>query len=277
VADAANRAVPRGDGQVSIVQHGIDFSGGDRPEGKIWVATRDGRAIELRRGFDHRSIVELILGSAKDGRSHFWRIDAPFGLAIETLEACSIERSWLAMASWLDSFSSAREWRSACREISRREPRRTADHHARTPMAPLNLRVFKQTWSVITKVLKPLAEGGVRIEPVAGPTASRVVVAEGCPASVLHRRGWPARGYKGGVAEAGRGSHRGAAHPDDPPRRLRRELLQRLRGEGLVTPDTLASRVIDDREGDGLDALLLLLEPMQDVPPAEAGVEGWVW
>jgi hypothetical protein len=249
-----------------LVLHGIDFSGGDRPEGKVWVATRDGRSIELRRGFDHRSIVELILASAADGRGHFWRIDAPFGLPLETLDGFGIGRTWSAMADWLGSFSSAREWRSACRERSRREPRRGTDLSARTPMSPLNLRVFKQSWSVITRVLKPLADAGIRIAPIVGPADGRVVVAEGCPASALHRRGWPARGYKGG----GDGS-------DDPPLRRRRELVERMRGEGLALPTPMIDRVIADRDGDGLDALLLLLDPTQDIPPQEAECEAWVY
>ena len=36
-----------------MIFHGIDFSGGDNPAGKIWVATRDGgKPVALRRGFD---------------------------------------------------------------------------------------------------------------------------------------------------------------------------------------------------------------------------------
>lgn len=252
----------------AVVLHGIDFSGGERPEGKIWVATRDGRTIELRRGFDHRSIVEMILASRDDGRDHLWRIDAPFGLALESLGDFGIEPSWQAMAEWLGSFGSAREWRSTCRAMARREPRRVTDREAHTPMSPLNLRVFKQTWSVITRVLKPLAEAGIRIEPVAGPLGSRVVVAEGCPASVLHQLGWPARGYKGGGPASG--------NADDPPRSLRRELVERLRKTGLPIPRPVAGKAIDDREGDGLDALLLVTDPRQDVPPREALVEAWV-
>ncbi len=254
-----------------LVRHGVDFSGAENPAGKIWVATRDDSrlhdesgkpVIGLRRGFDHRSLVELIAASANDGREHLWRIDAPFGLAVQTLDSHGIERNWLAMAKWIAQFGSARGWRSACRETDRSEPRRVTDHAARTPMAPLNLRVFKQTWAVITNILMPLTERGIRIEPLAGPTDSLVIVAEGCPASTLALRGWPTRGYKG-IGE--------------PPKARRAELIEHLKRARVRVPDDSASFAINDTEGDGLDALLLLLDPEQTVVPAEGMVEGWVY
>ena len=246
-----------------MLLHGIDFSGGDNPAGKIWVATRDGgKPVSLRRGFDHHAIVELVAASLSDGQSHLWRIDAPFGVALETLAAHDIEPSWSAMASWLGSFGSPREWRTECRGLDRSEPRRITDREAHTPMAPQNLRVFKQTWSVITRILVPLAARGVRIEPVAGPPHARVVVAEGCPASALRLRAWPARGYKG---------------DGEPPRERRREIVAELRRGNVNIPPNLATMAIDDAEGDGIDALLLVATPTQTVVPEAALVEAWVY
>ncbi|MFO0872920.1 MAG: DUF429 domain-containing protein [Phycisphaerales bacterium] len=246
-----------------MILHGVDFSGGDQPGGKIWVATRDGRRpVALRRGFDHHALVELIAASASDGRPHLWRIDAPFAVAIETLAAHGIDPTWSAMSTWLGSFGTPREWRSACRGLDRAEPRRATDREARTPMAPQNLRVFKQTWSAITRILVPLAARGVRIEPVAGPRTACVVVAEGCPASALHARGWPVRGYKG----AGQ-----------PPMQRRREIVAGLRREKVDIAPAAAQMAIDDTEGDGVDALLLVANPTQTVVPQEGMAEAWVY
>jgi len=246
--------------------HGVDFSGGERPEGKIWVATRDpadgSGSITLRRGFDHHALAELIAEGLHDRRRHLWRIDAPFGLPIEMIDAHGLDRDWPTVARWMSSFDSPREWRSACRKISRREPRRLTDRVAHTPMAPSNLRIFKQTWSVIVRVLLPLLDRGVRIEPVAGPIGSRVVVAEGCPASILRGRGWPTRGYKG---------------KGEPPRLVREELLARLAKSGIGIAEPLVAMARDDTEADGIDALLLLLEPAVTVAPAESMIEAWVW
>ena len=124
-----------------------------------------------------------------------------------------------------------------------------------------NLRIFKQTWSVIVRVLLPLLERDVRIEPVRGPLDGAVVVAEGCPASTLRERGWPTRGYKG----------KGA-----PPRAVRGDLLKRLATSGVRLPEALVALALDDTEGDGVDALLLLLPPVQTVVPRSALVEAWV-
>lgn len=247
-----------------IVHHGVDFSGGERPEGKIWIATHDPMAetpLTLRRGFDHRTLVDLIAAGLDDGRCHLWRIDAPFGLALELLDEHGLPHDWRAVTEWVASFGAPREWRTACRAVSRREPRRLTDRIAHTPMAPTNLRIFKQTWSVIVKVLRPLVDRGVRIEPVAGPLHSRVVVTEGCPASTLRNVGWPTRGYKG----------RG-----DPPMRIRAELVRRLVQSGVPVPRAAMDLAIDDIEGDGVDALILLTAPMQNVVPAEALTEAWV-
>jgi len=165
-------------------------------------------------------------------------------------------------------FDSARSWRGAMREMSRREPKRACDREFKTPLAPMNLRVFKQTFTVITEILLPLAEEGIAIDPVLMPANgyARVRVAEGCPASILHRRGWPTKGYKGG---------------GEPPRVLREEIIRLLRKDGLEIPSQSAVEAIHDEEGDLLDAMILVTEPLGVAIPAElvatAAVEAWVY
>lgn len=245
--------------------HGVDFSGADSDgAAKIRVASRrlDGpREVQAAPRCGRRGLLEAMLRAAARGEPQLWRIDAPFALPIETLEAHSIGGGWIAMAEWMRGFGSARAWRSGLRDRSRREPRRACDLALRTPMAPMNLRIFKQTWTLVCEVLLPLAKAGVRLEPFGGGGA--VTVAEGCPASLLQLRGWPHRGYKG----------RG-----EPPRRLRQEILERLREEErLAIGQEIAAEAIDDEEGDLLDALLLVGDPICGPPPAEALREGWVY
>jgi hypothetical protein len=188
------------------------------------------------------------------------RIDAPFGLPLETLRCFEVQPSWLAMADWLVAFGSPRLWRGAIRQTVRKEPRRLCDEQFRTPMAPMNLRVFKQTWTLIAEVLKPLVDAGVRIEPVHA-AASSVTVCEGCPASLLRMKGWPDHGYKG---------------QGEPPRAVRADLMRRMYRERIVVTTDMEAAAIDDVEGDLLDALLLTLDPLQWVPPSEARVEALV-
>jgi hypothetical protein len=135
-------------------------------------------------------------------------------------------------------------------------------------MAPMNLRVFKQTFTVITEVLLPLAREGVAIDPVVGAAgaAPAVRVCEGCPSSVLRHHGWSFKGYKGG---------------GEPPRRLREEFVRLLRKEGLEIASETAVEAIHDEEGDLLDALILTLPLIEGgVPPEfeqQARVEAWVY
>ena len=251
---------------VETIVHGVDFSGATKGGSGIRIATRrpDEPLSELRRVDRSGLRAEILLGLEDSGRRrHRWLIDAPFGIPAATLEACGVDLDWRASVAWLASFQDPRDWRRAVRQVSRKEPKRVADRAAATPLASMNLRVFKQAWTVMVEVLDPLVEAGVRVEPLAGSSASPVVVGEGCPASILKRGGDSARGYKG----------RG-----EPPRSRRAEIVARIeRDWGLSLASEVAARCVDDEGGDDLDAVLLTLDPWQGPPPSIAAVEGWVW
>jgi len=265
----------------STIIHGVDFSGADGGgAAKIRIAERElssRSAVAVRPRVDRNGLRKAILASQDDGRRHIWRIDAPFGLPLECFaeerpEGLTLSAdgsfTWRAVAEWMDTFPNARSWRGAMRDMSRREPKRACDRALATPMAPMNLRVFKQTYTVITEILLPLAREGVAIDPVEMPlgAAPAVRVCEGCPSSVLRHQGWPHKGYKGG---------------GDPPRRLREEFVRLLRKEGLEIASETAVEAIHDEEGDLLDALILTLPLIEGTLMAEhekqAHVEAWVF
>ena len=265
----------------STIIHGVDFSGADGGgAAKIRIAERElssRSAVAVRPRVDRNGLRKAILASQDDGRRHIWRIDAPFGLPLECFAekrpeglALSTDGSftWRAVAEWMNTYPNARAWRGAMRDMSRREPKRACDRALATPMAPMNLRVFKQTYTVITEILLPLAREGVAIDPVELPLGATpaVRVCEGCPASVLRHHGWPHKGYKGG---------------GDPPRRLREEFVRLLRKEGLEIASETAVEAIHDEEGDLLDALILTLPLIEGTLTAEhekqARVEAWVF
>lgn len=246
----------------SLQLHGVDFSGADNGGlHKIRIASwKSPTEITVERA-DRKMLVRMILESAKSEQNHLWRIDAPVGLPIQTIRAHGIEETWLASAQWSAQFGSPRAWRTKLREVSREEPRRKTDAEARTPMAPMNLRVFKQTWTLMCEVLLPLHAAGISISPMAN-TGSRTTVCEGCPSSVLQRLGWPAKGYKGeGV----------------PPSRVRALIARRLEETGIPISKVMMQKIIDDTEGDLLDAIILLTPPVFTAFPAEAIIEGWVF
>ena len=260
----------------SPVYHGVDFSGSRNAARNIWVGAWDGRAPAVTSNeFSYAQLVDRIASSADDGRRHVWLIDAPFGLARSLLEAHGVTPTWPATIEWLRAFASPREWRRACRKVSRKEPKRDVDTRASTPFAPTNLRLFKQTWACIVQVLAPLAEReGVAVLPFHTPARadmSHVWVGEGCPSSALRDRDWPRTGYKG--REAANRHHRA-------------ELADLLVRSGVPIEETSLRRAIGDHEGDALDSLLLLPSSVrfadhdpraiiQDDP--NAMLEGWVY
>ncbi len=262
-----------------VVIHGVDFSGADSGgASKIRIAERELKSrsgVRVRGRLDRHGLRRAILESREDGREHLWRIDAPFGLPLACFTdarpdgldevLAGRELSWLAVAEWMSGFATPREWRAAMRDASRKEPKRTCDRVFATPLAPMNLRVFKQTFTLIKEIALPLAKEGVAIMPVSMPadgSAPAVRVCEGCPASVLKRREWPAKGYKGG---------------GEPPRRVREELVRLLRHEGIEIPSDIAVEAINDEEGDLLDAIILTTRPFDEPHPPEALVEAWVY
>ena len=247
--------------------HGVDFSGADSGgAAKIRVVTRDlasPRTPVVSMGrMDRRGLVRAIVASRGDGRPHLWRVDAPMSVPAEIAEAFGCAGGWTDVARWMNECGSPRLWRTAVRERTRREPRRACDTALATPMSPLNLRVFKQTWTFVCEVLLPLAEQGITVLPVATADPN-VAVCEGCPGSVLAARGWPKRGYKGG---------------GEPPRAVRAQLVRRLGEEGIEVPKALGEEAVRDEEGDLLDALLLTMPPFEaESLPPQAAVEGWVY
>ena len=246
-----------------LITHGVDYSGAKGGGGsKIVIATRDEQGvISVRRGATRQDLLQMIRSANVDGNRHLWRIDAPISLPESVFAAHGIPLDWLTMAGWMSTFDSARDWRRALRAVDRKERKRTCDRAARAPLAPMNLRVFKQTWTAVCELLQPLAEEGFHIAPVHS-TESSSILTEACPASVLDRIGESSRGYKG----------------SDPAHVQRRsELCKVLLKAGLDIPSSAIRHAERDGQGDVLDALLLLLPPVQEVVPREALFEGWIW
>jgi len=93
-----------------LVFHGVDFSGANRHEAKIWASTYDGSAPAVSAGgFSHGRLVERIARSAEDGRRHFWLVDSTFGLPTEMLERHAVPADWSSAARWLATFASPRD------------------------------------------------------------------------------------------------------------------------------------------------------------------------
>lgn len=226
---------------------GIDFSGGSSAGRKIWLAegTLRGERVDidsLRRACD--------LPGSEPGRDRAiaalreWIAAQPGGTLIGCDFPFSLARAMHGHATW-DAFTAAfahdYPQPEALYEAGRAagSPVRRADRDARTPFAPHNLRIYRQTYYGIRDVLAPLAAAGqARILPFHDPAADLPALIEVCPASRLkaHGRYQP---YKGaGLASA------------------RARLVDWLTEQDIMLSPALRAAAVDDPEGDALDSLI---------------------
>lgn len=164
---------------------GIDFSGAKEPLSNLWTAVgeeRDGR-LHVTSLVPHPFRADLAhfagggwrgaVGAAEDAPI-VWGADFPFGLpaaAVDRLEGLR-ERSWRGVAAWVAD-RPPEEVREALAEMGK-TPRATDTGGA---LAPMDLRLYKQTVEGIRCLYELRDEGHVSIVPCAPrPDASTVLV-----------------------------------------------------------------------------------------------------
>ncbi len=249
---------------------GIVFSGSARAGEKIWLAhARPARGRALR-------VTSVAPASALPGgaperggalaalRTHLAALrpdtivglDFPFGLPAPLVA----EPDWGAFArAFPRRHPTPERFRADCNaRANGRELKRATDIEAKTPFSPYNLRLHRQTHYGVADVLAPLVEvKAVRIAPMmarVGTGASESTLArsgsgptliEVCPASTLKPAGRYAP-YKGAGAER---------------RAARAELLGWLADVARVRveDEDLRGAILDDQEGDALDAVIAAL------------------
>ncbi|NNG02973.1 MAG: hypothetical protein HKM95_02600 [Inquilinus sp.] len=262
---------------------GVDFSGAVDAGRRLWVAIGhpEGDRLALRqlmRGSDlpdsgtarERALAALAAFLAGRERALIG-CDFPFSLPRELIAA----PDWLSFATgFAAAYPDPEVFRQGCRARSADgERRRRTDRETGTPFAAYNLRLYRQTYWGISRVLAPLAaESAVGIAPMHRHGTATTVVVESCPASTLKRLG-RYRPYKGrGPALAG----------------VRRSILAVLEDAGLACPEALAAEAIGDPGGDALDAIIAAtavwrtigaegrdLAPRDAVDALEARVYDW--
>jgi hypothetical protein len=253
---------------------GVDFSGARHAGRSIWVA-------RLRADRDIPRVVSCVRGDELEGSGKprdacltalrrlvaahpeaVFGFDFPFGLSAGLIE----ERSWEKfILNFPEKHDSAADFRKWCRDRSEEgEPKRRTDRETKTPFAPSNLRLYRQTFYGIRDLLLPLVRDGVTcVLPMQEPKPDQAWLLEICPASRLKREsaeaglaGFPGR-YKGRSTE-----HRAAR-----TRILRHlERTHRLRIEPdpghqpvIRSERNLRSRILENPGGDALDSVIAAL------------------
>ncbi len=257
---------------------GIDFSGSARAGRSIWVAEGfydDGvlkisacsSAAALPNSSPERDIALKALRHYIARQSNtVIGLDFPFGLPEQLVEKDCWEDF---IRSFPKKYSSPAQFRNSCRESTGgRELKRATDRESRAPFSPYNLRLFRQTYYGILKLLFPLVENDeVSVLPMQKQSAGKPWLIEVCPASYLKREGYNLS-YKGRTEEKFQ---------------ARMEIIKFLEKEKGLKFESRGIRetVLNNRGGDALDSVIAvycMLWVGGKIPPAKAaGLEGYIF
>lgn len=231
---------------------GVDFSGAAQAGRKIWIA--GGREAAGRLVVDHCCrVAELPHGGRDRGAAYrglrrlikhhldaIFGIDVPFGVPAQFIQSAGWEGF---VTQFEQQFPCSVDFRAHCRTgPDGKEARRVTDSHPRTPFAPANLRLYRQTYHALADVLAPLVRvDAVRVLPMQAPAVGNPVLIEICPAITVRTLGRFGP-YKGKT---------------DGHHAQRTAMLKCLCRCGLsLNPESLADAVLADTEGDALDSIV---------------------
>lgn len=261
------------DGRTLVL--GVDFSGARDAGRKIWIAAgyaagrtvtihRLTRAADLLGGVTARepALAALRVYLAAQPPGTIIGCDFPFSLA----RAAIPYPTWDAFAAhFAADYPTPDRLFAAGRTLT---AVRVTDRVAKTPFAPHNLRLYRQTYYGIRDLLHPLAAADrARIVPMQPYDPAYPTLIEICPASTLKRLSLYTA-YKGRARDY---------------EQARRFLLADLADHGLIVPDALAETAVANADGDALDALIAALAAGHALPAlteyndAQTRLEGRVY
>jgi hypothetical protein len=263
---------------------GVDFSGAHDAGRRVWIAEARpdaGRRLHVTAcrpaaalpggGRARAGALAALRGFVARPGPVVVGLDFPFSVARRLIR----ERRW---RDWIRAFAARFPTAEAFRAAglaraggAEARTRRRTDLAARVPWAPVNLRLYRQTYFGIRDVLGPLvAARRVAVLPFERPRASVPWLLEVCPASALKRRDLY-RPYKGaGTARA----------------RQRATILAALADDGVSLAPAVGAAARGDAAGDALDSVVAAVaawdavrDPARLAAVARAAdpLEGWVY
>jgi hypothetical protein len=233
---------------------GIDFSGARDAGNKIWIAKGTSKGSKLlvskclkardlpNSGSRPEACLPSLVNLIKSNRNAAFGFDFPFGLPAPLVKGKTWEELVL---NFLKSYQSPESFRDTCRQVSKRpEIKRKTDVESHTPFSPYNLRLYKQTYYGISKILLPLVrDRRICVVPFHKPVDGRPWILEICPASTLRLFGLEGIRYKGG---------------NESNRENRRSILDALEriGPTEIEEAEIKQKIIEDKGGDALDSVI---------------------
>jgi len=265
--------------------YGVDFSGAKDAGRKIWISSGaiegEGLLIETCfRGDDlpgsgrkREQCLEALKHFIQSQQAAAFGLDFPFGLPEKLVDTPSWEDFILRFPG---QHQDPESFRKACREFNQgKELRRTTDLESKTPFSPYNLRLFRQTYFGISKVLEPLVrEQWASVLPMQRPLSNEPWILEICPASTLKKLDL----YKGYKYKVKTGKHR----------EVRLAIRTEIESKGDLTfrEPSIHSTIIEDRGGDALDSVIAALATFHAIRDPERlfpkdqdtyAIEGYVY
>jgi hypothetical protein len=229
---------------------GIDFSGAQNAGDHIWIAAtrlnNDGLLVEkvmpatsLANGSpDRTQAIAAVRDFIANQNSALFGMDFPFSLHESQLG----ESNWSQfVASFSTRFPTAEH---LYQEVGGkgRELRRQTDGTAKTPFAPGNLRIYRQTYYGLRDLLAPLTTSAQAVVcPMQHISTDMPILIEVCPAVTLARHQLRLPGYKG----------------HEPSARAQRNIiLQGLKTLKMFLTRDIAAKILNDAGGDALDSVI---------------------
>jgi hypothetical protein len=231
---------------------GIDFSGAKDAGDRIWISrcsvADEGLHIERcapardlpGSGTERDRCLEALRTLIAGAGEATFGLDFPFSLPRNLINYHSWESFVLAFPN---EYASPEAFRQACREATPgRELKRKTDREAKAPFAPYNIRLYRQTYYGIRRLLAPLVEmDQARLLPMQEPAEGKPLVLEVCPASTLKEENLYLS-YKGSP---------------ECCLRARQRILQGLEQKEVKIESTeLRLTVVGDAGGDALDSVV---------------------
>lgn len=263
--------------------HGIDFSGAKDAAKRIWITsgTAAGRALRIDDCKSARALLGLeghknlcyaaLRAYIKTKPDAIFGIDFPFGLPKELV----IQKNWREfVAAFAGLYESPELFRETClKAAAHRELKRQTDRLTHTPFSPYNIRIYKQTYFGISKLLSPLVGQNLAcVLPMHPPLANKPWLIEICPAATLKKMDLYIS-YKG---------------REEKHRKARRVILEKMVATRAIRlkKSKIKAIIVEDIGGDALDsviaAIAVFLASRKGLIPQEVSrdthaVEGWVY
>jgi len=264
---------------------GIDFSGAKDAGNKIWIAkgVPEGSKLlvsECRKtrdltnsGSRLKDCLPALVNLINSNCNAAFGFDFPFGLPLSLVR----EETWEAfILGFTTRFDDPDDFKGKCySEAGNLELRRGTDNEACTPFSPYNLRLYKQTYYGISKILLSIVrDRSACILPFQEAVAGKPWILEICPASTLKyliKKGVPP--YKGSKE----------FHRDN-----RCQILVHVMKAGVIFGKNteIKDKIIADKGGDALDSVIAAIATFNALQngdaliPDENGywkIEGYVY